>query len=188
MISASDLRKGSKFLYRDEPHVVISFQHVKPGKGGAFARIKMKNMISGSIFEETFRSEEKFHEPNLQHKKMQYLYAEGDDYHFMDQDDYDQVSLNKKQLADVLGYLKEQIVYDMLYFDDLPIAITPPIFMKLEVTEAPPGVKGDTAQGAGTKSIMLETGLTLQAPLFIETGEVVKVDTRDGKYVERVKK
>lgn len=162
--------------------------HVKPGKGGAFARIKMKNMISGSTFEETFRAEQKFEDPGLEHRDMQYLYNEGNEYHFLDQESYDQVMLNEKHLSEVLDFLKEQEAYDMLYFKGEPIAVTPPIFMELRVVEAPPGVKGDTAQGGGSKPITLETGLVVQAPLFIEQDDVVKVDTRTGDYIERVKK
>src|SRR3990170_8246017 len=185
VISASDLRKGSKFLYKNEPHIVLEFQHVKQANRRAFTQVKIKNMINGSIYEDTFRSDEKFPEAGLEHKTMLYLYADGDDYHFMDQETYDQVALSKKQLEDVMGYLKEQTVYDMLYFSDRPIAITPPLFMELKVTEAPPGVRGDTAQGAGTKQVTLETGLVLQVPLFINTEDVLKIDTRDGKYIER---
>lgn len=188
MISASDLRKGSKFLYRNEPHVVLEYQHIKQANRRAIAQVKIKNMITNSIFEVGFRADEKFPDPGLQHRQMQFLYADGEDYHFMDQENYDQVVLNKKQLVDVLGYLKEQVAYDMTYFNERPITITPPISMELTVADAPPGVKGDTAQGAGTKPITLETGLVLQAPLFIEIGDMVKIDTRDGKYIERAKK
>jgi elongation factor P len=188
VISTSDFKKGTKILFRNEPYSVIDFTHVKPGKGGAYVRTKMKNMISGLVHEETFRSGEKFPNPDLEYKKMQYLYNEGDQYNFMDQDTYDQVILNKKQLDDVLKYLKEQIAYDMIYFQEKPISVNPPLFMELEVKETPPGVKGDTAQGGGNKPATMETGLVLQVPLFINEGDVLKIDTRSDEYIERVKK
>ncbi len=188
MISASDFRKGTKVLYRDEPYIVVDFQHVKPGKGGAFVRSKLKNLISGMIFEETFRVDEKFDVPNLANREMQYLYADNSFYHFMDQDNFEEIILNKNDISDIRDYLKEQVVYTVLYFNDRPIAVTPPLFMELEVKETPPGVRGDTAQGAGTKPATLDTGLVVQVPLFVEEGEHVKIDTRTGEYIERVKK
>lgn len=186
MISASEFRKGTKFLYKNEPHVVVDFQHVKPGKGGAFVRTKMRNMVSGSIYEETFRVEEKFPSPNIEYRTMQYLYQEDGQYNFMDQESYEQVVLTKAQVADVVDVLKEQENYDMIYFQDAPIAVTAPMFMVLEVRETPPGVRGNTAQGGATKSATLETGLKLQVPLFVNEGDKIKVDTRDFSYIERV--
>ncbi len=188
MISASDFRKGTKFLYRDEPHMVVGYQHVKPGKGGAFVRTKMKNLISGSTYEETFRSQDKFPDAGLERKQMQYLYEDDGFYNFMDQESYDQVSLNKNQIESILDFLKEQTIYDVLYFSEKPIAVTPPIFMELEVTETQPGVRGDTAKGGATKPATLETGFVVNVPLFVNEGDQVKIDTRDGKYIERVKK
>ena len=188
MISTSEFRKGAKILFRDEPYMVLDYQHVKPGKGGAYVRTKMKNMITGLIREETFRSGEKFEDPGLEYKPMQYLYADGDIYHFMDQEAYDQVTLNKVQLDEVMDYLKEQTAYTILYFKEEPIGVTPPMFMELLVTETPPGVRGDTAQGAGSKPATLETGLVVQVPLFVQEGDILKIDTRDAKYIERVKK
>jgi len=168
--------------------MVLDYQHVKPGKGGAFVRTKMKNMITGLMHEETFRSGEKLPTPDLAYKNMQYLYQDGQLYNFMDQESYEQVPLNKDQLEEVLNYLKEQEVYNILYFNDKPIGVTPPLFMELEVTDTPPGVRGDTAQGGASKPATLETGLVLQVPLFVDIGDVIKVDTRDAKYIERVKK
>lgn len=188
MILASELRRGTKVLYKGEPYVVVDYQHVKPGKGGAFMRTKMKNMITGLMHEDTFRSEEKLEQPDLDYRSMQYLYQEDGLYQFMDQESYEQVALNKDQLSDVLDYLKEQAVYTILYFGERPIAVQPPLHMELLVTEAPPGVRGDTAQGGATKAVTLETGLVLQAPLFVEEGDVIKVDTRDGQYIERITK
>lgn len=186
MISATDLRKGTKILLRDEPHMVLDFQHNKMGRGGALVRAKLKNLISGSSFEETFRSGEKFDNPQLERKDMQYLYEQEGLYNFMDQESYDQIALNKDALEDVLGYLKEQEIYQMLFFKEKPIGVTPPLFMNLQVTDTPPGVKGDTAQGGGNKPATLETGLVVQVPLFVNEGDVIKVDSRDGSYIERV--
>jgi elongation factor P len=185
VIATSDFKRGStKILWNNEPWLVVSFQHVKPGKGGAFVRAKLKNFITGRILEETFRSGEKFPEPDLEYKKMQYLYAD-EMYHFMDQESYEQISFNEKQVADVKKYLKEEIIYNVVNFQGQPIAVEPPMFMILKVTETMPGVKGNTAQG-GSKPATLETGLTIQVPLFISEGESVKIDTRDDKYIERV--
>lgn len=188
MLLASDIKKGSKLLFKNEPYVVLDYQHVKPGKGGAFLRTKMKNMITGLLHEETFRSEEKLPTPDLQYREMQYLYVDGVLYNFMDQESYEQVALNKNQLDDVIDYLKEQTVYTVLYFNERPIAITPPLFMELAVTETVPGVRGDTAQGAATKPATLETGMKLQVPLFVNEGDILKIDTRDGRYIERLNK
>lgn len=188
MIATSDFKKGAKILFNNEPYMVLRYQHVKPGKGGAFVRTKMKNMITGLIREETFRSGEKFPDPGLEYKDMQFLYQDGDMYHFMDQNTFDQMAFNKDQISQVSDYLKEQVVYTVLYFQEKPIAVTPPLFMELEVKEAQPGVRGDTAQGGVTKPATLETGLVVQVPLFVEEGEFVKIDTREGIYVERVKK
>lgn len=188
MISASDFRKGTKVLYRDEPYVILDYQHVKPGKGGAYVRSKLKNLITGSVFEETFRVDEKFDVPDLVNREMQYLYADNSFYHFMDQESFEEVILNKDQITDILDYLKEQEIYTVLYFNDRPIAVTPPLFMELEVKETPPGVRGDTAQGSGSKPATLETGLVVQVPLFVAEGDKLKIDTRTGEYIERVKK
>lgn len=187
MILAGDLRKGSKLLFREEPYIVLDYQQVKPGKGGAYMRTKMKNLISGLTHEETFRTEEKLAIPDLQFKDMLYLYNQNGLYEFMDQENYDQLSFSKDQIEEVLNYLKEQTVYQVLNFNDKPIGVTAPLHMELQVKETVPGVKGDTAQG-GSKPATLETGLTLNVPLFVNEGDIIKVDTRDGKYIERVKK
>ena len=168
--------------------MVLDFVHVKPGKGGAFVRTKMKNLINGVIHEETFRSGEKFPDPGLEYREMQYLYNDGQLYNFMDQRSYEQVELNADRISEIMEYLKEQEVYTLLYFDERPIAATAPMFMELEVTETQPGVRGDTAQGGAPKPATLETGKVIQVPLFVNEGDKVKVDTRDDKYMERVKK
>lgn len=168
--------------------MVVDFQWVKPGKGGAYIRTKMKNMITGLVREETFRSGEKLDVPDLEYRDMQYLYSDSDQYHFLDQDSFEQISLSKDQIEEVEQFLKEQEVYNVLNFSGKAIAVTSPLFMELKVTETPPGVRGDTAQGGATKPATLETGLVLQVPLFVEEGDIIKVDTRDSKYIERVKK
>ena len=187
VIATSDFKKGIKILYKNAPYMVLDYQHVKPGKGGAFVRTKMKNMITGLTHEETFRSGEKFPSPAMEYREMQYLYQDNGLYNFMDQNSFEQVALNKNQLEDVRNYLKEQTVYTILYFQEKPIAVTPPMFMNLIIKETPPGVKGDTAQGSGNKPATLETGMVLQVPLFIQEGDAIKVDTRKGEYIERVK-
>lgn len=185
MIATSDFRRGStKILWREEPWLVVEFQHVKPGKGGAFVRTKLRNLISQRVLDETFRSGEKFPDPGLERLEVQYLYSD-DMYHFLDQESYEQISFNKSQVANVKDYLKEDTIYVLRRFRGEPIMIEPPLFMELEVSETVPGVKGNTAQG-GSKPATLETGLVVQVPLFICEGEHVKVDTRDGSYIERV--
>lgn len=188
MVLAGDLRRGTKILFKGAPYSVLEFQHVKPGKGGAYMRTKMRNMITGLTHEETFRAEEKLASPDLSYREMVYLYQDGPLYQFMDQESYDQIAFNKDQLDDVIDYLKEQTTYTVLYFEEKPIAVTPPLFMELTVIETVPGVKGDTAQGGGSKPAKLDTGLVLQVPLFVEEGDLIRVDTRDGKYMERIGK
>jgi len=186
VIATSDFKKGTKILFRDEPYMVLDYHHVKPGKGGAFLRTKMKNMITGLTREETFRSGEKFENPNLEFKQMQYLYDENGILQFLDQDSYEQIGLNKDQVEDVIDYMKEQTVFTILYFKGKPIAVNPPMFMEFEVKETQPGVRGDTAQGGATKPATMETGLVVLVPLFVEEGDMIKVDTRDGSYIERL--
>lgn len=188
MISTTDFRKGAKILFRDEPYSVLEYHHVKPGKGGAFVRTKMKNMITGLIREETFRSGEKFKAPDLSYREMAYLYEENGLYNFMDQDSFEQVELNKSQLDEVMPFLKEQIIYTLLYFNGKSIGASAPIFMELQVVDTPPGVRGDTAQGGGSKPATLETGLVVQVPLFVHEGDILKIDTRESLYIERIKK
>ncbi len=187
MYSTSDFRRGLKILFNNEPYMILEYHLVKPGKGGTFLRTKMKNMITGLVHEETFRSTEKFPEPDLSYKEVAFLYADNNLYHFMDQENYEEIMLDRDHLDDVLHYLKEQTVYNVISFNGKPIAVNPPMFMEIKVVETTPGVKGDTAQGAGNKPATLETGLILQVPLFVQEGDVIKVDTRDSKYIERIK-
>jgi elongation factor P len=185
VITTSDFRKGStKILWNNEPWLVVEFHLVKPGKGGTYLRTKLKNMLTGRMLEETFRSAEKFEEPGLEHCQMQYLYAD-ELFHFMDQATYEQADFNEEHLGAAKKYLKEGIIYEILKFQDKPIMVEPPTFMVLSVKETVPGVKGDTAQG-GSKPATLETGMVIQVPLFINEGNKIKVDTRDDKYIERV--
>lgn len=186
MIAAGDFKKGSKLLFKNEPYTVVDFQHVKPGKGGAFIRTKMKNLITGLMHEETFRSEEKLPTPDLEYRNMRYLYKEDGLYHFMDEESYEQVALEAEQISEVLKLLQDQALYIVLYFSGRPIAVTPPLFMELKVTETVPGVRGDTAQGGATKAATLETGLVVQVPLFVNEGDIIKLDTRDERYIERI--
>lgn len=184
MYSTTDFKRGLKIEIKGEPFVIVEFQHVKPGKGGAFVRTKIKSLVSGNVNDITYRSGEKVDIPDLENKEMQFLYAEGDDFHFMDQSDYEQVMLTKDQLGDAWGYLQENCEIKVLYHNGKPIGVDVPIFVELKVTYTEPGVKGDTATGA-TKPATLETGLTVQVPLFINEGEVLKIDTRSGEYAER---
>jgi elongation factor P len=185
VISPSDFRKGtSKILWNKEPWMVLEFHLVQPGKGGAYMRTKMKNLISGRVLEETFRTAEKFPEPDLAYKKMQYLYSEGTLYHFMDQESFEQETFSKTQVEEAKDYLKEEEIYSVICFEGKPVSIEPPMFMILKIKETVPGVKGDTAQG-GSKQATLETGLVVTVPLFLEEGDRVKVDTRERKYIER---
>lgn len=186
VLLAGDIRKGTKLLYKNEPHVVVDFQWVKPGKGGAYIRTKMKNLITGLSIEDTFRASEKLPIPDLSYKEMQYLYQEDAYYNFLDQESYEQVAFEEKQIEDIKPYLKEEIIYTVLYFGERPIAVNPPLFVQFKVTETQPGVRGDTAQGGATKPATVETGLVLQVPLFVNEGDIVKIDTRDGSYIERV--
>jgi len=168
--------------------MVLDYVSVKPGKGGAYIRTKMKNMLTGLVHEETFRSGEKFEDPQLEYKDMQYLYKQDELYNFMDTDSFEQYAFNKNQLEEAIDFLKEQESYSVIYFNDRPIAVNPPMFMELAVIQAPPGVRGNTAQGGGTKPVTLETGLVLNVPLFINEGDVLKIDTRTNAYIERINK
>ncbi len=188
MLLATEIKKGTKLLFRDEPYVVLEFQHVKPGKGGAFVKTKMKNMLTGLVHSHTYRSEERIERPDLEHKDMQFLYQDEQLYQFMDNESYEQIALDSEQMEGVTQFLKEGTIYQVLYFSGRPVTVTPPTFMELKVVETSPGVRGDTAQGGATKPARVETGLTLQVPLFINEEDIIKVDTRDAQYVERINK
>ncbi|OPL15232.1 MAG: elongation factor P [delta proteobacterium MLS_D] len=186
MYEASDLRKNLKIQIDGEPYVVTDFQFVKPGKGQALYRCKLKNMITGSQFERTFRSVDSFEEADLQEKKMQYLYREENKYCFMDNETFEQVYLTVDQVANAADFMVENVDVDILFFGDKPLGITLPNFVDLTVTKADPWVKGDTAAG-NAKPVVVETGYQLQAPPFVEEGEKIRIDTRTGEYVTRIK-
>jgi elongation factor P len=187
MYECGDLKKGLKIEIEGEPYAIVQFQFVKPGKGQALYKCKLKNMVTGAQFDRTFRSGEKFNEARLEEQAMEYLYNDGDSYCFMNTSTYGQEFLTLEQIEEVKGLLKENTVCQILMFDDRPIGVTLPNFIELQVSVADPWVKGDTASG-DTKPATLETGYTLQVPPFIEEGELVRIDTRTGQYVERVKK
>jgi elongation factor P len=170
-----------------EPYVIVEFQHVKPGKGGAFVRTKFKSLKSGNVTDKTFRAGEKVDVPDLEEKTMQYLYGADKDRVFMDTSSYEQVSLNEKQLGDSINYLKENMEIKVLYHKGMPINIEVPMFVELAIARTDPGVRGDTASG-GSKPATLETGAVVKVPLYMNEGDVVKIDTRTGTFIERVKK
>jgi elongation factor P len=186
LISTADFRNGLKIQIDGEPLVITEFQHVKPGKGAAFVRTKMKSLRSGNVLDKTFRSGEKVETPNLEEKKMQYLYNDGSDYHFMDMGSYEQTSLTSDQLGSNKDWLMENMEIEVLYHDGVPIGVEVPMFVELKVVQTDPGFKGDTASG-GSKPATLETGAVVKVPLYMEEGETIKIDTRTGEYIERVK-
>ena len=186
MYNASDLKKNLKIQIDGDPYVITEFQFVKPGKGQSLYRCKLKNMITGSQFERTFRSADTFQPADLQEKRMQYLYPEGNKYCFMDLETYEQVYLTEEQLGDEKSYLIDNLEVEILFFGDKPLGITLPNFVDLTVTKADPWVKGDTAAG-NSKPATVETGYQLQVPPFVEEGEKIRIDTRTGEYATRVK-
>jgi elongation factor P len=186
MYTASDLRKGLRLKIDNEPYIVVEFNFVKPGKGQALYRTKLKNMITGSQFERSFRSVDIFEPADLREKKMQYLYKEGDKFCFMDNENYEQVYLTQNQVADAENFLIDNLDVEILLFEDRPIGISLPNFVDLIVKEAEPWAKGDTVSGA-TKPVKVQTGYTIQVPTFIGEGEKIRVDTRTGEYLTRVK-
>lgn len=185
MYGTNQFRNGLKIEIDNEPFVIVAFQHVKPGKGGAFVRTKLKSLITGNVLDKTFRSGEKVGKPQLEEKEMQYLYASDNQYHFMDTETYEQLFLTEDQLGISKNYLQENVVAKVLFYNGQPIGVELPIFVELPIVETDPGVRGDTASG-GTKPAVLETGVTVQVPLFLNVGDTIKVDTRTGQYIERV--
>ena len=185
MISAGDFRNGITIELDSNVFQIIEFQHVKPGKGAAFVRTKLKNIKSGGVVEKTFRPTEKCPQARIDRKEMQYLYADGDMYNFMDVETYDQISLTKDEIGDSLKFVKENEMVKMLSHNGSVFAIEPPLFVELEVTETEPGFKGDTATGA-SKPATVETGATVSVPLFVEIGDKIKIDTRTSEYLSRV--
>ena len=185
MISAGDFKNGVTVEIDGNIYQILEFQHVKPGKGAAFVRTKLKNIISGGVVEKTFRPTEKFPKAHIDRKDMQYLYRDGDLFNFMDVETYDQIALNEDVVGDSLKFVKENEVVKICSHNGNVFSVEPPLFVELAITETEPGFKGDTAQGA-TKPATVETGAILMVPLFVEQGDVLKIDTRSGEYLSRV--
>ncbi len=185
MISAGDFRNGVTLEMDGNIYQIIEFQHVKPGKGAAFVRTKLKNIINGGVVEKTFRPTEKFPQARIDRTEMQYLYSDGDLFHFMNTETYDQIALNQDAIGDALKFVKENEMVKICSHNGNVFAVEPPLFVELEVTDTEPGFKGDTATGA-TKPATVETGAVVYVPLFVETGDKLKIDTRTGEYLSRV--
>ena len=182
---AGDLRNGTTFELDNQVFRVVEFQHVKPGKGAAFVRTKIKNVITGAVIERTFNPSEKLQGAEIEKKEMQYLYEDSGLYYFMDNETYEQIPLNKEQLGDSLKYLKENMTVKILSFKGKVFAVEPPMFVELEVTYTEPGFSGNTTTTSG-KPAKLENGLEISVPLFVEIGDILRIDTRTGEYMERV--
>ena len=186
MISAGDFRKGMTFEIDGEPHVVLDFQHVKPGKGAAFVRTKYKNILTGAIREDAFNPTEKFNQAHIDTKQMQYSYNDGELYYFMDQETYDMIPLGQEDVADAIQYIRENDMATIKFYNGTPFSVEAPNFVDLKVIETEPGVKGNTATNV-TKPATVETGAVIQVPIFIEEGEIIQIDTRSGEYLGRSK-
>lgn len=186
MYATAEFKKGLKVELDGVPYTIVDFQHVKPGKGGAFVRTKLKSLLTGRVLDQTFRSGEKVKKPDLMERDMQYLYRDGDSFCMMDNETYEQIMLTEDQVGEARLYLTENLNVKILFFNQQPVGVEVPLFVELEVAQTEPGVKGDTAAG-GTKPATLESGVTIQVPLFINEGDRLKVDTRTGTYIERLK-
>ncbi len=186
MIVAGDLRKGITFVYENGIYTVVEFLHVKPGKGSAFVRTKIKNVVTGAVLEKTFNPTEKFEKAVIETKQMEYLYSDGELYYFMDSDTYEQLPLNKSQVEEALMFMKENMQATIKFYKGQAFSVEAPNFVELLITNCEPGVAGNTATNA-TKPATLETGYVLQVPMFINEGETIRVDTRTGEYMERAK-
>ncbi|MDR1272811.1 MAG: elongation factor P [Clostridiales Family XIII bacterium] len=184
MISAGEFRKGITFEINGEPHIVLDFQHVKPGKGAAFVRTKYRNILTGATREEAFNPNDKFPKAHIETKQMQYLYSDGEMYYFMDQNTFDQIPLMAEQVEEAIKWLRENDVATIKFYKDNAFLVEAPNFVELKVVETEPGVKGDTATNV-TKQAIVETGAAVQVPIFIEEGEIIKIDTRNGDYLGR---
>lgn len=185
MISAGDFKNGITLEIDGNIVQIIEFQHVKPGKGAAFVRTKLKNIISGGVVEKTFRPTEKFPQARIERIDMQYLYNDGDLYNFMNMETYDQIALNAEAIGDSLKFVKENEMVKICSHNGKVFAVEPPLFVELQITDTEPGFKGDTAQGA-TKPAVVETGATVYVPLFVDQSDTIKIDTRSGEYLSRV--
>ena len=187
MPTTSEFRKGFKIEMNGEPFIIVEFLHVKPGKGGAFVRTKLKSLLTGKILEHTFRSGERVKSPDIEEKEVQYLYNDGENYYFMDKESYWQFELAEDQLVDSKDFLQENITLTVLFHNNNPVGVQLPTFVELRIDRTEPGVRGDTASG-GTKPEKLESGAVDQVPLFLEEGDIIKIDTRTGEYIERITK
>ncbi len=185
MISAGELRNGVTMEYEGDVYSVLEFQHVKPGKGAAFVRTRLKNLKTGAVVEKTFRPTEKMSKAHIDRQDMQYLYSDGELFHFMNNETFDQIAINASDVGDALEFVKENETVKILSHDGKIFGIEPPLFVELEITQTEPGFAGNTAQGA-TKPAVVETGATVQVPLFINQNEIIKIDTRTGEYLGRV--
>lgn len=185
MVSAGDFRNGLTIEYEGNVYQVVEFQHVKPGKGAAFVRTKLRNIKNGGVVEKTFRPTEKCPQAHIDRADMQYLYSDGELYHFMDVETYDQIALNEDAIGDALKFVKENEMVKMLSHNGEVFSVEPPLFVELVITDTEPGFKGDTATGA-TKPATVETGAQVNVPLFVESGDTIKIDTRTGEYLSRV--
>ncbi|MBT9776298.1 elongation factor P [Clostridium sp. MCC353] len=185
MISAGDFRNGITLEIDGNVFQIMEFQHVKPGKGAAFVRTKIKNVMNGGVVEKTFRPTEKFPAARIDRVDMQYLYSDGDLFHFMDVNTYEQVALNTETIGDALKFVKENEMCKVCSYNGNVFSVEPPLFVELEITDTEPGFKGDTAQGA-TKPAVVETGATVYVPLFVDQGDKIKIDTRTGEYLSRI--
>lgn len=186
MISAGDFRKGITFQLNGEPHVVLDFQHVKPGKGAAFVRTKYKNILTGATREEAFNPNDKFPKAHIETKQMTYLYNDGELYYFMDDETFEQIPISAEMASDAIKFVRENDQATIKFYNNTPFLVEAPNFVNLSVVDTEPGVKGDTATNV-TKAATVETGAVIQVPIFIDAGEVIQIDTRTGEYLGRAK-
>lgn len=186
VVTPNQFKRGMKILEDGEPYSVVDYLHIKMGRGGANVRTKLKNLISGNVIERTYKSDEKINQPDFEEKQMQYLYSDGDNYYFMDNESYEQIQMSKEDVGDAALFMPDNIMVYVLVFNQKPIGVQLPNFVELEVTETDPGLKGDTVSG-GSKPAKVSTGGTVSVPLFINEGDVLKIDTRDASYIERVR-
>jgi len=184
MVSAGDFKKGITIEIEGQVWMIVDFQHVKPGKGAAFVRTKIKNVQTGSVLEKSYNPTEKFENAHIEKKEMEYLYSDGELYYFMDTETYEQIPLNFNKVEDSLPYIKENMRVTMKFFKGEAFSVEPPNFVELQVAETEPGFKGDTAT-SGNKPAIMETGAKIMVPLFINTGDIIRIDTRTGEYMER---
>jgi elongation factor P len=185
MYDTNEFRRGLKIEFNGDPFVIVDCQHIKPGKGNAFVRTKIKNLINGNTIEHNFRAGDKVEEPDLEQKEVEYLYQQGDEFNFMDTQNYEQIMISREHLGDAPDYMMEHSQVSVLYYKGVPIGVDIPTFVELKVAHTEPGIRGDTVSGAN-KNATLETGKVVKVPLFINEGDLLKIDTRTGEYIERI--